>query len=260
MFTEQFSAAKESAQRLLSENYIDNPASLALEHIAMLFGLLVRDGNLTGALATLITKEGQRGGIITVSRNISILGQRRFAIAHEIGHFRLHLKNKPAYICTEEMFFAWYKANSQEPEANAFAAELLMPNQNFRKLIAGRPPSQELLAETTSYFKTSLTATCARYAELGPYPCILFVSTDNKLKWVKASHDIDYYRIKIGDELTARSCAGDFFREGREEPGPQRIFHDAWFTDSRLDNSVEIFEYPIYLKKYNTVLSLVWFK
>jgi len=258
MSNPSFQRAINAAQQILSDYYIYNPGTIALEDLAFALGLFVKDDDLSGAVATLITQEQK--GVISVNRNIAFIGQRRFAIAHEIGHFKLHSNNKPAFFCTDEMFLEWYRKNQQEPEANAFAAELLMPEQHFRKAINNRPPSKELLDEIAEAFQTSLTATCARYAEIGPYPCILFVSTDGKLKWVRASHDFNYFHISIGSDLTARSCAGDYFYQGNEEEEPTTVFPDSWFTDRNLRKDTKFLEYPIYLKRFNTVLSLVWLK
>lgn len=58
-------------------------------------------------------------------------GRKRFTIAHEIGHYVL--KHKESHILKRDELSS-LGTNQQEKEANAFAAELLMPEEIFKFL------------------------------------------------------------------------------------------------------------------------------
>ena len=249
--------AQQSARKILDDRGIENPTSVKLEHLAFDLRVAVKAGHLKGMTATLLAKPNR--GIITINTNITEYGRRRFAIAHELGHFVLHRGKRPAYFCTEEKFMDWYTSDPQELEANAFAAELLLPRDIFKTYLGGQPPTKELLSKCAESFQTSLTATCIRYVDVGPYPCILVVSTDGILKWFRKSHDFPNYNlIKVRGPVSEYSYAGDYFDTDEEEKVFSKVRADAWFDDERLGRDSMINEVAFYLTSYNTVLSFVW--
>ena len=69
-------------------------------------------------------------------------GRRRFAIAHEIGHFVLHPKR-----CRPERGAVDEAGRREEREADAFAAELLMPEHLVREAARRHGPDAAGLAE-----------------------------------------------------------------------------------------------------------------
>src|SRR5437867_11498223 len=77
-----------------------SPAELVLEDLALAMGVLVLDGPLDSADARLI-RRGKKG-IIRVKDTIPETGRRRFAIAHELGHWLLHTKVSQVLACTSE--------------------------------------------------------------------------------------------------------------------------------------------------------------
>src|SRR5687768_10712824 len=79
-------------------------------------------------------------GVLVIKNNLAVIGvnkfhhnrRQRFTIAHELGHFILHGKNSNIFI--DKKYFTFYRdqdsaggKDEQEITANAFAAELLMP-------------------------------------------------------------------------------------------------------------------------------------
>jgi Zn-dependent peptidase ImmA (M78 family) len=100
------------------------PTELEIEVIAHLRGALVRATPTTGSRATLL-RIGDRG-VIGVAGGLSD-GERRWAIAHELGHFETHTNVSYLGLCTGEDLRTTYGSDGREPEANAFAAELLLP-------------------------------------------------------------------------------------------------------------------------------------
>ncbi len=80
--------AEGTAWRLTQDYCLDRPAPVPVEDIAMDRGVLCLEARLTGCLTHLVRK-GQRG-IIRTHLGIREDGRRRFAIAHELGHWFLH--------------------------------------------------------------------------------------------------------------------------------------------------------------------------
>jgi Zn-dependent peptidase ImmA (M78 family) len=80
---------------------------------------------------------------IYVNANQS-LGRRRFTIAHEVGHYYLNHQNSNILKRDPESSRG---TNPQEIEANAFAAELLMPEEYFSFLYLDAGLGVQELAE-----------------------------------------------------------------------------------------------------------------
>ena len=85
-------------------------------------GVLVLEAPLVKADARLIRK-GPRG-LVRVKHDIPEPGRKRFAVAHELGHWLLHKEQSQVNSCTDQNMVIKYKASAPEVEANYFAAEL----------------------------------------------------------------------------------------------------------------------------------------
>ena len=62
--------------------------------------VLVREGALSGSEAYLIRKGNK--GIIRVRKDIPEAGRKRFAIAHELGHWEMHSEETQLKFCSED--------------------------------------------------------------------------------------------------------------------------------------------------------------
>src|SRR5688572_13375498 len=108
--------AAAEALRLWKLYGLESPRDLILEDLAMARGILVMDGKLDSAAARLV-RSGD-SGIARISDRIREPGRRKFAIAHEIGHWELHKKQSHLLACTDEDMLARYGASPLEVEAS----------------------------------------------------------------------------------------------------------------------------------------------
>ena len=75
-----------------------------------------------------------------------------------------------------------------ESQANSFAANLLMPLDDFRKQIAPRmKPDLEMIGMCASRYQTSLTASILRWLQYTERRSILVVSKDGFILWARSS-------------------------------------------------------------------------
>ena len=79
---------------------LTKPDDLILEDIAFARGVIVIEGPLEKMEARLV-RSGDKG-LIRIRHNISNRGQKRFAIAHELGHWELHKKKSQFFACTSD--------------------------------------------------------------------------------------------------------------------------------------------------------------
>ncbi len=125
--------------------------------------------------------EGDVSGMVYRDPNRKLVGvnsshapnRQRFTVAHEVGHLVLH-KGKPVFVDSFEGRINWRDGASaaEESEANAFAAELLMPrvfvNREVEKALEDRSLSPvQLIADMAKVFKVSQESMRYRLENLG---------------------------------------------------------------------------------------------
>ncbi len=234
-----------------------SPEELVLEDLALAMGILVLDGTLDSADARLIRRG--RKGIIRVKDTIPETGRRRFAIAHELGHWLLHTGVSQVLACTSEDMIAQYKASETEIEANYFASALLMPETLFAPRIARTSPSIELVKSLASYFDTSLTATAVRYVELVKDYCAVVISEEGNIRWWRASEDLaEHFWIDSGTPLSRKTVAGSVFRGEPAPLAPEAVDTTDWLDDPSGIESDTMMEQVIHLEEYKQIISLLW--
>jgi len=132
--------ARASANALITESGIV-ATPVPVERIARRLGVKVRYAPLDGDLS----------GMAYIADGVSIIGvnslhpstRQRFTLAHELGHVRLHadLLREGVHLDHGTLRRDWISSqgtDEREIEANAFASELLMPEQLMLAALSGR--------------------------------------------------------------------------------------------------------------------------
>ena len=88
--------------------------------------------------------------------------RQRFTIAHELGHFIKDSANQDEF--SDTVFFRNGESNPMEVAANQFAAELLLPEESFRKYVESTSSKVEDIAD---HFHVSSLAVRIRAKQLG---------------------------------------------------------------------------------------------
>jgi len=136
--------AKKAAQKLIAD-YKIKTAPIDPEAIAEAEGIEVVYVKFNGPIADQVAgfSEPKNGRIIV---NADLPSNRKtFTIAHELGHHKLHA----AYLDDEGSYRVFPRFNSydgpkpsEEQEADAFAAELLVPLEMLRKYVDFATPTE----------------------------------------------------------------------------------------------------------------------
>lgn len=246
--------AEAAAARLIREYGIVSPAQIVVEDIAMDLGVVTRIAPLEGAEAHLV-RSGNRG-VIRVSDRIVEPGRRRFAIGHELGHWNLHAVQVPAWLCTSDDIHA-YRGTDREIEANAFAAELLMPSSLFRPRL-GPGISIALASALASEFQTSLTATAVRMVDESREECYVVFSRDGKVTWWRGGRNGRGLWIESAQEIDPNSRAYACDTLPVNSTGMCVVPADAWFPGALNLDAVEVWEESVLLGEYDVVLTLLF--
>ena len=251
--------AHEHARRLLHSSGVRAADHIDIEEIARSYGAEIIIGKLDGATARVMLF-GSRA-TIRVSDRILHPGAVRFAIAHELGHVVLghHIPTESdvqrflARACTRNR-----GEHDPEPEANAFAAEALMPEWLLRKRCEVSPVSLDVVRAIARDFRTSVVASAVRFAELTSERCAAVYSERGRVKWIVRSGSFPD-QITRGMALDRGSIAHDYFKKRTIHTDPQTISADAWLPNIGSDVAdVEIVEHAEVVPEWDGVLSLLW--
>lgn len=150
------------------------------------------DDNFEAQLRVRINSRGQRKKAIIYNENIREEGRINFCIAHELGHNSCHIDIKEHFCSSNDLNdMAPHPANIEQ-EANLFAANLLMPADDFRSQLNGQTPTLATLGRLAECrYRTSLTATCVRLLELSPRSHYgMVVVQNNAVKWWMRSNSM----------------------------------------------------------------------
>jgi hypothetical protein len=241
------------ARAVLSELGLKHPTEIEIEAIAHARGALVRAAPTRGARANLL----RMGDRAIISVDDLPTDQRRWAIAHELGHFEAHPNVNYLGFCTGDDLRADYTSSGREPEANAFAAELLMPEHLYRNRVDGvTKVSWDPVTTFASEFQVSMTAAALRFVSLTGERLALYVCKDGKVAWSSGTRDFGR-RLPKGSPLSQWSLASDYFTKGRVPKHPETVSADAWAPNAR--DGEEVVEHALEQPSYRTVMSLVWF-
>ena len=246
---------REAARNLLSKYYVSHPDDIQLETIAWHNGQLrVKRGGLTGADGRIIASPSG-GGVIRVA-NQDNEGRTRFTLAHEIGHFILHADQPIDRSDNSKTLMVWHD-ESEEAEANIFAAELLMPEFLFGPESRKTTPSIKHLEKLAVLFGTSLTATTFQYWEYTNEPLAVVISDGWEMKRFSPIRDKSAW-IRFG-QIHEHSAAGERLAgKAKDSRGMVDTPAYAWLEGFEEDNQHFVKEDSIYLEYYDRTISLVW--
>lgn len=251
--------AERMAIKVLEDCGLPDPTEVSLEEIILSRGAFYQEQPLSAKDGEIITVGNS--SIITISSNIEYLTRKRFAAAHELGHFEMHRHLAPIFIDTELELMNWYQEGSQESEANQFAAEFLMPTELFRKECKKKFEPQ-VISQLANRFQTSKTATILKFVKAGNHPVCIVYCHDNKMKWWKTSYDFRYFlEFRHNAPPPTGTVAYEMYTSGKAYPESelkQQIWKSDWFRMRDEDRDTKFYEYCLFAKSYNYSISMIW--
>lgn len=135
---------------------------LNVSELSMELGIVIRFEPMPDDYSGKLYKEKQTGKWIMKVNSLHHPHRQRFTIAHEIAHRIRHAANQDEF--TDKAFFRNGESNWMEAEANAFAAAILMPKEEFNSAIASGTSKVEDIAK---HFQVSSMAVRIRAKALG---------------------------------------------------------------------------------------------
>lgn len=198
---------------------------------------------------------GKKGWGIFYNNQIRSTGRVNFTLAHEFGHYLLHRLAYPDGIrCGEQDFVQWDSEYGQvEHQANVFAANLLMPLDDFRRLVA--PDSTiglDAISDCADRYRVSLIAAALRWLSYTEKRAVLVVSRDGFILWARSSAKAlrtgAYFRTSAGPiAIPAASLAAQ--PSSAERQATRQHDGCVWFPEPVVEMTVlsEQYEFAISL-------------
>ncbi|WP_339880801.1 ImmA/IrrE family metallo-endopeptidase [uncultured Algoriphagus sp.] len=256
----KFTKAEFKAKTVLEECGLDMPTQLLLEEIVLGRGAYYEEKSLEFKEGEIVSF-GDRS-IITINSNIQYQTKKRFAIAHELGHFEMHKNLSPIITDTEYDLVNWYQAGPQEAEANEFAAEFLMPSNLFHSECEEYYFDPSLITHLANMFEVSKTAALLRFVKRGNHPVCVIYCKNNKMKWFKASYDWKYFlEFERDKHPPTDSVAYELFTSKRvyaQNELKQEIWKSTWLRHNPEYGDPKFYEFCLFVPSYNYSLSIIW--
>jgi len=237
-------------------------ASVALDYSAQRFRddpiLKVKGDNLPGFEGALYKSQGaKKGWGIFFNDRIRSQGRIRFTLAHEFGHYLLHRTVYPdGLACGEQDVVRWDSEYGQvEHQANVFAANILMPLDDFRVQIPDNDKADlNQIGHCADRYGVSMMAATLRWLSYTRKRAVLVVSRDGFILWARSSElalkSGAFFRTSAGPiEIPAASLAlnpaGLVDGVGQTKHGP-----GVWFREP-------VVEMTLLAEQYDFSLSLL---
>lgn len=144
--------------------------------------------NFDGALIK--APAGKAGWGIFYNSAITSPGRVNFTLAHEFGHYLLHrLAHPNGFRCGEQDVVRWDSEYGQiEHQANEFAANFLMPLDDYRRQIsASATVNLDMISACADRYRVSLIAAALRWLGYTEKRAVLVVSVDGYILWARSS-------------------------------------------------------------------------
>ncbi len=184
------------------EHHPDWQAPVQVEVFAGSVGIVeVRDLTVDGFTSAIMADIEKTKGIILCAPGL-IAQRRRFAVAHQLGHFLLkaHCGDRQ---CTSRDLSENRRDTAhrkEEMQANRFAAGLLMPKPWFNAFVdgLGKPMVTHLPAIAAAY-EVSLETAASRYVDLTQSMCAFVFIKDGVMRYARRSRAFPPISIRPGD-------------------------------------------------------------
>lgn len=246
----------QAARNTLAQYYISDPKDLDLKDILGCEKILYKESKLNSCQGNLIRFNNR--GIINISSSITHSYKKRFVLAHELGHWFMH-RDKVLFTCTNENMNDWTLNNPIiEIEANAFAGELILP-ENILKLYFKTPvPDVAIFREISHTYQISLSALSIKYAKSGIWPVCIFFCTNNAIDWPLPSRRFPY-KVFGNKHIPNNSLTEECLRKQVKEASTRVIETKKWFpNDYSVKDDSYLNEMVFPMPNLNACLTFVW--
>lgn len=188
--------------------------------------------------------------MIVVSTAIVYETQKRFTMAHEIGHIVLHHGTR---YCNADDLFEFRSKQDRETEANTFASAFLVPQSIIQKNLKVADISFDMAQKLAAQYNVSLTAILIRLVKECADDVCVFIHSNGKIKYVVKSQNC---RLSPQTNLIdPNALANDLSDEKIKIKGDSDCSY--WFVGDTLPDDIICTEESWYFRHIKETISIV---
>lgn len=222
-------------------------------YVAAVNAKVVREELGEGESGYTITKPNGKH-VITVN-SLEPEERQRFTICHEVAHIALNLPSSH----DEVPSWSFAKRHPNEVSCDTFAAELLMPYQQWLAAVPRSEPSAALIEHMASTFHTSFPATASRFASLTDMPCAFVTMERGSIRYAARSMSLRRANAWIPPRspippgsVSQRLRVAEVSASDTEE-----VAQDIWFDN--WEKGLDLWELARHYRRSDTTIALLWF-
>lgn len=247
-----------AAETTLQELGVTEPSEIDVEVVARYLGAKVKYRPLKSCEARIVGHADR--AIITVDTRATDR-RKRFSVAHELGHWHHHRGqclicrstdiDKPTSDDRRE------RRSNPELQADAYAADLLLPGYIFRPLVSDLERiTLTGIRELATLFDASVTATAIRALGTNRFPALLVCHGQDGRKWFRRPPVVPDRWFPRADLQPESAAFPLLFKNGVEPKQPKRVKASAWF-DTYTADRFTLIEQPFGLPNSQVATLLV---
>lgn len=182
--------------------------------------------------------------------------RQRFSACHEIGHIVLELSSNHE----ESPPWSYAKRVDNEIACDMFAAELLMPYDQFKADVDKAEPSFELVERLRAKYVTSFSATASRVAAVADYPCAFVTMNSSVIRHASRSAALRTLHAWIAPKspIPDGSVAYQLVKDSQRSGESADVSQDVWFQD--WPQGYDLAELAKHYPEYDETFALLWFE
>jgi hypothetical protein len=152
---------------------------------------------------------------------------------------------------------ASHATTQTEREANAFAVELLMPVERWKRAADTAVPTMDLIRELAAEHQVSLQTATIRFVELSSAPCAAAYCEGRAAVWTAHSPRASF-RIDRGTQPKAPSLAAGFLQGLQMPETPTPVPAISWLPNlPKSMHDAEVIEHCVPMPGMHAALSLI---
>ena len=201
---------------------------------------------------TLTKQNGKH--VITVN-SLESAERQRFTICHEVAHIALSLPSSHVEVPS----WSYAKRHPNEIACDTFAAELLMPYQQWLAAVPRGEPSADIIEFMATTFRTSFPAAASRFANLTDLPCAFVTMERGAIRYAARSMSLRRANAWIPPKapIPQDSVSNLLRAAGESAMDTADVAQDIWFDN--WDKGCDLRELARHYHRSDTTIALLWF-
>jgi Zn-dependent peptidase ImmA (M78 family) len=181
--------------------------------------------------------------------------RQRFTVCHEIAHIVLELESSHEEVPS----WSYAKRHPNEVACDAFAAELLMPYQQWLSHVPKEEPSLGIIQDMADMFGASFPAAASRFACLSDIPCAFVTMERGAVRYASRSASLRQSGAWVSprSSIPVGSVAHRLRTMGNNATETDEVSQDVWFDS--WPKGLDLCELSRHYARTDTTVSLLWF-